>query len=485
MSKRDLVTHEQLERRFLITDLLERYEASGDEPSVERALRLVEETIPELTLAPELRGHYRRAEARVYELRYRRNGDPGELLRAVSVLETALEELAADSAVRLDVMSNLAMEFWLLYKHRGDLDDLRRAVEIDERVLELTPPESPEYWEAQRNVASDLVRVFTHTRDPFQIERAIQLYEQASAALPVGGSDRARVLDGLANARFLRFQTYGSQIDAFTARQELERAIAAAKIGSEERNRYLGNLGWILLNAYGSSPVPEVPDLDAAVRAFENALAPTSAASPNKALRTRNLAFALVRRFERTGKADDLERAVHLFRESATSPVGGLEVRLEAAILWGRAASRHRTPMEAAEAWNAALEVMRELFALQIRRTDKEAWLWRAEGVPSEAALACVRAHDLEGAAVALDIGRALLLDEALSLRSSAADRLKQEGHADLHARYAGAVERLDAARASSIRHDVPVGGQPSPLRIEDQGLVWQRRSMTTPASRS
>jgi hypothetical protein len=471
----DMVTEEQLERREVVGRLLERYRTEGDPRAVEEALQLIEDTIPELDLAPELRGHYRNAEARAFILRYRHTSDPAELLRAVSILEAAEDELAPDSTVRLDLLSNLAMALGLLYKRRGNFDDLRRAVETDERVLELTPPQSPDYWEAQRNVAANLVRVSTYNRDPLLLERAIGLLGSAVAAVPPGGDEHTRLLSATANARFVRFQTFGSYIDLHMARTALEEAIAATKFGSDQRSVYLESLGWILLNVFRSSRVPELADLDGAVRAFENALAPTSPTSPERAARAWPLAVALATRFDRTGNEEDLARALDLFRESATRDGSGAEVRLNAAIVWGRFATRSGGPREAVDAWNEALDVMGELFALQVGRTDKETWLWRAEGVPPEAALARARVRDPEGAAVALDTGRAMLLVEALSLRSAETDRLERAGHGDLCARYLRAAERLDAADAAFVPADLPIGGPLGPLKVEGGSVVARR----------
>jgi hypothetical protein len=144
-------------------------------------------------------------------------------------------------------------------------------------------------------------------------------------------------------------------------------------------------------------------------------------------------------------------------------------------MVWGRFAMKNGRAAEAANAWNAALEVMGELFALQAGQTDKETWLWHAEGVPAEAAQARARVRDAEGAALALETGRALLLVEALSLRSTEADRLEREGHSDLRARYMRAAERMNAARAALAQDDLPVGGPLGPLTIKDGSIVAER----------
>jgi hypothetical protein len=156
-----------------------------------------------------------------------------------------------------------------------------------------------------------------------------------------------------------------------------------------------------------------------------------------------NLGIALQDRHDVTGRSTDLEEAVAAFRHSCRLGLRqGPEAALKAARSWGAWALRRQSWEEAAEAYSFGLEAMGGLFRIQASRGHKETWLKEARGLPSQAAYALDRADDFEGAALALEQGRALLLSEVLERGRVELEHLS-EAEPDLVERFRRSADKL------------------------------------------
>ena len=115
---------------------------------------------------------------------------------------------------------------------------------------------------------------------------------------------------------------------------------------------------------------------------------------------------------------------------------------------------------------------MHLLVGSQVTRTDREAWLRTARGVPARAAVALAAAGLAEKAAVAYERGRAILLSEALDRQQADLDAVRAAGRPDLADQYlaaAGQVTVLDQHELSEATA--------RPAGLLDQRAAARRRA--------
>lgn len=150
-------------------------------------------------------------------------------------------------------------------------------------------------------------------------------------------------------------------------------------------------------------------------------------------------AVAVAERHDRRSTARDrrLARALHRRAVEEAQPLP--LVAVDVASAWGAWATRHGWWRDAALAYRVLADARRGLVGAQHTRGDKRVWIARVADVHVAAATAFSRTGDLAAAVVALDDGRALLLDERLAYWSTA-DRLRRGGHPALAARLESAA---------------------------------------------
>jgi hypothetical protein len=193
-------------------------------------------------------------------------------------------------------------------------------------------------------------------------------------------------------------------------------------------------------------------DLDAALDAYERAVAATPAGSPELPGRLNNLGNAVSARYALRKKQGDLEKGRTCYREACRLGASlDPAACMDGARNWGQWATSRQSWEEAAEAYGYGLDAMGRLFRSQLLRRHKETWLTEAQGLPGRTAFARAKAGSGRAAALDLEHGRALLLSETLERDRVNLERLSDIGRADLAERYRRAADRL----AELERHDL------------------------------
>ncbi|HRA67616.1 MAG TPA: CHAT domain-containing protein, partial [Caldilinea sp.] len=131
-------------------------------------------------------------------------------------------------------------------------------------------------------------------------------------------------------------------------------------------------------------------------------------------------------RFGRTGRMEELEEAIRRYRHACgLGAIVAPQETLNASRNWGRWALRRASWPEVEEAYSQGLAAGRALQRRQLRRTDKESYLADMQEMAPAAAYAIARAGGSPArAAHTLELGRALLLGEALQLNRRDLDSL-------------------------------------------------------------
>ncbi|WP_406491885.1 CHAT domain-containing protein [Streptomyces sp. NBC_00846] len=297
--------------------------------------------------------------------------EPDPLMSAAELLTTAMNRLPAGhhSHKRLVLARGAALMWWM--KVTGDPGPLEAADEDIRRAVHLCHPEDPFYREVLISLA-DLVGLrLTFSRQFEDLTAAIDGYRRVLDALPHDDQVAHDMLANLGICYRVRYETRQEQADIDEAvhyfRMAVERIrdpgkLAAAKAelakaitlqGPEERMTVPPG-GLTFLAGPGSRPKrplaeaahrPEelaahavlLADLLAEYeRGGDNALldridehghAVLDALPPTHAHRWvigRPLGLALLRRFEATGRGEDLHEAVELLREVVGRPAGGM-----------------------------------------------------------------------------------------------------------------------------------------------------------------
>jgi len=195
-------------------------------------------------------------------------------------------------------------------------------------------------------------------------------------------------------------------------------ACASVPATHPDRARYLNGLS-ILLREYGSAN-----DLDEAVTAAAGAAAGTPAGHQDWCPHMSNLGNASAARFTLSRRREDFTAAVGAWQKAAKSPTGESQVRLAAAIAWGRLAATENDTAEAADGFGYAVSLLPIVAWPGLERTTREENLARWGGLASDAAAWAIRKGEPERAVELLEQGRSVLWTQQLQLRTGL-DRLE------------------------------------------------------------
>lgn len=474
-----------------------------------------------------------------------------DLDRAVEAGTESLAATAPDDPDRVHRLGHLSAHHRERYTETGAPGDLVRAVDLATEALALDPDDAT----ARGHLAAALTERFRATRDDADLSRAVDLYRavrDAAAAAPAGrdgysDAETATVLNNLAGVLLTRYRLLGitadldEGIDAFTTVLDLTPRthhaytarlvnVAQARLdrANAETDPYPGDAGRPSPEAdreaavgYLETAVEELPPgsshyrkavaallgahvvggrrdpaaLDAVLARALAVVDDPGAAGPQWTNVAHNTATALADRWERTGAAADLDRAIEIFRACAGR--GGTDSDLSALQLGTYLAHRFEAggrPGDRAEAVRVlhglasdttaparvryravrvrlavadrddgpgtldGCRLLLELLALAAwpgsPREAQESWLAREGGVPAETARLALDAGEPAAAVEFLEQGRAVLWSRALDMRSDLAAVAAAD--ADLAGRLLAVRDELEALAAGPGEDPVP-----------------------------
>jgi CHAT domain-containing protein len=394
------------------------------------------------------------------------------------------------------------------YRVRGDVADLDQALRTLRRAFSLADDDAGLTLHLAR-VAQDR---FTAVGDLEDRELADWAFGRLVGRDDLSPRVRADALAGFAWARWQRYRTSHDAADGKTAVDALAAALDQPELEATERALLGVNAVVYLRGSLRSSGQAAAPDqvrfLEDAAESIEAAIAGAEAddAVASGLYAAAGLAFLTC--FEARGDDRDLARAIDRLEHAVELSPGdstdrpewlmayatalrarhdarlgvaveqvteafreacllGLEASPESArsagVSWGGWALSRGEWAEAAEAYGLAWSAVRRLFAAQIGVEFGIEALGRAQRVPQRHAFALARNGRLEDAVVAIEDGRALLLEDAAGRRADLS-RLEAAGHGELAARYARAAGRIESgarlpagqdAASASYRADV------------------------------
>ena len=340
-----------------------------------------------------------------------------EIVGLLSDLDDAVVlNLAALSVATSDeatvIQANLCGVFQLRFEQTQERADLDEAVRLGRDAVAATPPAHPDLAGRLYSLSGALQARVRFPDRSGDIAEAVRVARQAVAATTDDHPARGMCLSNLAAA--LRLQMSIGEILSTAAPGQRDRDLAEA-IGSAQaardsvptahpdRARYLNALG-ILLRMRGSAA-----DLDEAVAAAAGAVAATPAGHYDWCPHMSNLGNALKARFLVSRREEDFAAATSAWKKAANAPSGESQVRLAAAIEWGRLAAAESDAARAAEGFGHAVSLLPIVAWRGLERGAREENLARWGGLAGDAAAWAIRNGEPERAVKILEQGRSVL----------------------------------------------------------------------------
>jgi CHAT domain-containing protein len=385
--------------------------------------------------------------------RYRMTGRHEDIDSAVEYGREAVER-SPEGPRRVAYRSGLADVLQTRYVSNGSLVDLDGAITLLETCMQAPHlPVQVQLGHIKGTLGQTLRNRYLRTRSAADIDRAVQLLADA---VDLRSSDPAR-LTNLGNALLTRYEDFGDLEDLQAAVYLQEAAVRTTRKGDWQLASRHNNAGNALSRMADERESRKLRRQ--AVDHYRSALRLTDPRAPERSSREYNLgreletlsAGAISGGLVSEGRAAYLAAIDHGLQ-------GSLEWASAAAMRLGRWATQRGAWTEAAEGYDAALDVARRLFQIQVLRAHKEAWLADVQGLPGEAAIAFVRTGRIEEAMLALESGRSLLLAEALDRDRANLESLAADGWQSLANSYRATAGELAQA----------LNGSADAQRIED-----------------
>lgn len=344
---------------------------------------------------------------------YERTGRLNDLDSAMTAFLASVDAASAGHIARPYCLMNLGVGLYERYARLGRLDDLDAVISSYRAALDCSMPDSPDRPQFLSLLGTGLADRYEWTGLAADLDAAIVALQEAVDRVPAGHTYRPTYINNLGKAMSDRYERTGHLADLDASLAAFREAVDDEPADSPHRRRYVANLGASLAARCGRTG--RLADLDAAIAAYREAGAGAPTDSADRPRYLLNLGSALRRRYQITRTLDDLEGGIAAFEQTCQF---GLVVApaeaLKGARAWGAwAAFRHRWP-EAAQACDAGLQAIEQLYEIQLLPGAKETWLRESQDLGAQAAWAWARTGEPAKAVVALERSRARLLSEGL-----------------------------------------------------------------------
>ncbi|THH12051.1 hypothetical protein EW146_g7828, partial [Bondarzewia mesenterica] len=269
--------------------------------------------------------------------RFWQTGQVDDLEEAISLHRQALELSPALHPQRLSSLSNSLLT---RFGQTGHFSDLEEAIALDRQALQLTPANHvnrPRFLNSlahalyarfdQRGQLDDLEEAVSllqkhssyvlHLISMGQLgdlEKAVSLHRQALQLLPASHTNRADLLNNIANAVLNRFRQTGQLGDLDEAVSLHREALELHHAPHPKRLGSLNNLANVLLTRFWRAD--QFTDLEEAITLHRQALELRPAPHPDRWSSLNGLGTAIHSRFGQTNELGDLEEAALLHREA-------------------------------------------------------------------------------------------------------------------------------------------------------------------------
>ncbi len=372
------------------------------------------------------------------QLRYKLAGDALDLDQAIRRLRASVDVTPTVDSGRAMRLSNLGSALDDRYRRSSALSDLNEAIEVAQQAVNHATPDTFDYARFLGNLCGYLVsrsqRRAGHDSKEQDLQRARETGRAAVAASPPGHPLRGLHLINLAGVLLASQDETPDAAQLTEAAQYAREAVAESSDSSPYHQLGAAQLAAILLRSYQLSGVPA--DLREATSAARDALDGLPEQSPEFAEPATLLAQLLIE----AGRRDALREAIALADKVLTAESIETALRVNAAKLKAIALEQAgASPNEIHQAYRRGVELLPMLAWRGIGNQDQESLISENTDLASSGAEFALHAGDADAAVEVLEMGRGVLWDQILDLRSDLEA---------LRAQFPDLARRLETVRA-------------------------------------
>ncbi|MGC0206933.1 CHAT domain-containing protein [Streptomyces levis] len=401
--------------------------------------------------------------------RYLRLNRVADLEEAARVGREAVRALpaAAPPHDRAVLLTNLGVALRRMYERSGALADLDEAVEVLRGAVETAAAGSERAGEAATNLCLALSDHHERTRSVAELDEAIDAGRLAVQVWPRGHARRAGALTNLATVLLDRSTLLERRGDADEAVRCCREAVDAAPDGHPTRSRAL--LGLSLAHGARYLLTGSATDLAGAIDAAESALRTAPEDDPRRVSFLMALAQAHSLAVVHEESTADLAKACAVFREAAAVEGVPTKVRFAVTAHWALRAALLADWAQAVDAYRAALAQLPLLAWHGLELEDRISGLAVSDSIACDAAAAALSAGRPETALHLLELGRGVLLAQAVDSRFDIAE---------LEEREPGLAGRIAEIRRTLHSADASLADPTAPAH-ERRADAHERRELT------
>ncbi|MES9588484.1 CHAT domain-containing protein [Streptomyces sp. NPDC094045] len=491
--------------------LCRRFEDFGDRGDLDEAVTAVLRAERHAPTGSSQRPLVLHAMSTVLRVRALHTGARADFDSAVDAAAACVAGTPAEGRERAVALSGLGSALQARYEHRGGFEDLRAAVDAKREAVRMSGDHAAAVRAACLNgLGFALQARFEHTGDGTDLAAAVDACDEAVRTVPPGHPLQDRYLANLGLALLSAHRHRGRPGDLDRAVEAARLAVAATLPGSHRRAMNMSNLGIALSNRFDE--VGNEEDLNTAIRAMREASEAAPDDHPDQVKFLSNLTGMLRRRSRHPGREHDLREALDLgrhavarcptdhasragclldlgytlreaglsaeamdaFREAARLLTGPMSVRLGAALRWGELAAADRRWTDARQGYGYAVELLPQAAWHGLDRDDRAQFLADANGLAPDAAAVAIEQGDLVSAVELLELGRGVLLAQALDARTEL-DELR-ERDTDLADRMEEVRHLLDRAGTTTDVREAPAAAPASEAQGRREAAAeWDR----------
>ncbi|MGW6886725.1 CHAT domain-containing protein [Streptomyces chartreusis] len=391
--------------------------------------------------------------------RFERTGVSADLDEAVQMGRQAVQTFPIDHRERPAALSNLALSLMTRFQWTGALVDLDEAIDIGRQAVGATSKDQPERAGRLSNLGGMLRTRFERTGVLADLDEAVEAGRQAVRATPTDHPQLGSALSNLVGSLHTRFKHAGVLADLDEAVEAGRQAVRATPTDHPDRAGRLSNLSLSLRTRFERTGVSA--DLDDAVESGRQAVCDIPDDHPDRANLLSNLGGTMRTRFQQTMDAPDVDEALDAFSNAVSVATAAPSIRIQAARAAADLAASSRIDL-AVNLLETGVRLLPRVAPRQLHRSDQQHALGGCAGLASDAAALLLSTEQVTGpdrqrsatqALQMLELGRAVLISQALDTRNDLTDLRRQSpGLAD---RFTRLRDQLDRSSLAGERADI------------------------------
>ncbi len=409
---------EQIFKYTLALSYLEEYELSNEQTDLQKASRALKRSI-ELTdkNSPNL---FPRLIKYATSLRMLYEHDPtlSYLDDAISSLETVRKATPKDKENQLATLSEISKALTIRHDATGNINDIQHAIDAQEELVRLLSDDASPHLPYQlADYSILLTKGFVFTRDKTLLMRAEDGFKTAIELAKDDIQFAARCFHNLANVQGYIFDITGERSFLEKAIDNRLRAIERTPNGSNELAGRIAGMGQDELQLYELNKNEST--LESAIKHLLEASQMDHPSRVDAAAVWCETAHALAMRYDLSSAEEDLKAAQdYLSKALDIAKLQSAPLLLRVATAWAYWAQKREAWAEASDAFKYALRAADELVQGQSSIIHQYHQITSMEDLHIFASYSLFKTGEFKESVMALERGRARLLNRKLSLRS-------------------------------------------------------------------